>query len=115
MNPISPPSDRRLEKVNAPWFRTMFRNKTGPLNSALPKAARQDRPSPGRAQPIASLEEAGRHAEAWCGRTGSPLALDVPDADADAARQGWPDADGKGWTPPWDLLDMEPPDWWGRP
>ena len=62
---------------------------------------------------IASLEEAGRHAEAWCKRTGCPLVYDTPDADA--ARQGWPDADGNAWTPPWDLLDMEPPDWWGKP
>ena len=62
---------------------------------------------------IASLEEAGRHAEAWCRRTGCPLVYDTPDADA--ARQGWPDADGNAWTPPWDLLDMEPPDWWGKP
>ena len=62
---------------------------------------------------IASLEEAGRHAEAWCRRTGCPLVYDTPDADA--ARQGWPDADGNAWTPPWDILDIEPPDWWGRP
>jgi len=62
---------------------------------------------------IASLEEAVRHAEAWCRRTGCPLVSNTPDADA--ARQGWPDADGNAWTPPWDLLDMEPPDWWGKP
>ena len=62
---------------------------------------------------IASLEEAGRHAEAWCKRTGCPLVDDTPDADA--ARQGWPDADGNAWTPPWDILDIEPPPWWGRP
>jgi len=62
---------------------------------------------------IASLEEAVRHAEAWCRRTGNPLVDDTPDADT--ARQGWPDSDGKAWTPPWDILEIEPPDWWGRP
>ncbi|WP_419738688.1 hypothetical protein [Ruegeria sp.] len=40
--------------------------------------------------------------------------LDTPEEEA-AARQGWPDAEGKAWTPPWDILGIEPPDWWGRP
>jgi len=50
-NPISPPSDRRPEKVNAPSFRTIPRDRTGPFNSERPKAAWRDRPYPGCAPP----------------------------------------------------------------
>ena len=37
---------------------------------------------------------------------------DIPDDDA--ARQGWPDDAGKGWSPPWDILGIQQPDWWGK-
>jgi len=59
--------------------------------------------------PIAPLEEAGRHAEAWCRRTGCPLVDDTPDADA--ARRGWSDAHGNAWTPPMGPLRHGAP-WW---
>ncbi len=65
-----------------------------------------------RAQLIASLEEAGRRAEAWCRQAGCDPVQDAPDAEA--ARQGWPDADGAVWTPPWGALGIEPPEYWGR-
>ena len=39
--------------------------------------------------------------------------LDTPQEET-AARQGWPDAAGKGWSPPWDILGIEKPDWWGK-
>ena len=72
-----------------------------------------------RARLIAALQEAGHYAEAWCKRhgyryTGIMDVTKIPDADA--ARQGWPDVNGNGWTPPWDLLGIEqPPDYWGKP
>ena len=66
-----------------------------------------------RAQLIASLQDAARHLYAWCECNGCTGTFDIPDEDA--ARQGWPDETGKGWTPPWDILGMAPPDYWGSP
>jgi len=60
-----------------------------------------------------SLREAIARITAWV-ETHGIESLDSPEEEI-AARQGWPDADGKAWTPPWDLLDMEPPPWWGKP
>ena len=65
-----------------------------------------------RAQLIASLEEAGRRAEAWCRHVGCDPVQEAPDAEA--ARQGWPDANGNAWTPPWGSLGIETPEYWGR-
>ena len=60
-----------------------------------------------------SLREAIARIAAWVEAHGIE-SLDTPEEEI-AARQGWPDADGNAWTPPWDILDIEPPDWWGRP
>lgn len=60
-----------------------------------------------------SVTEAIVYIEAWAERHGMD-ALDTDQEDA-AARQGWPDETGKGWTPPWDILRMKQPDYWGTP
>ncbi|MBC6404543.1 MAG: hypothetical protein GDA41_02220, partial [Rhodospirillales bacterium] len=49
----------------------------------------------------------------WVDRHGIDK-LDTPEEDS-AARQGWPDETGRGWTPPWDILGIDPPDYWGKP
>ena len=59
----------------------------------------------------ASLAEAADRIEAWAERHG----MDALDTDAEdaAARCGWPDENGNGWNPPWDILRMQKPTWWG--
>ncbi len=49
----------------------------------------------------------------WVDRHGLDK-LDTPEEDC-AARRGWPDETGRGWTPPWDILGIDPPDYWGKP
>ena len=59
-----------------------------------------------------SVREAIACITAWI-ETHGIESLDTPQEET-AARQGWPDAAGKGWTPPWDILGIEQPDWWGK-
>ncbi|MBC6406426.1 MAG: hypothetical protein GDA41_12055 [Rhodospirillales bacterium] len=47
----------------------------------------------------------------WVARHGIGK-LDTPEEDS-AARQGWPDETGRGWTPPWDILGIDRPGYWG--
>lgn len=60
-----------------------------------------------------SVREAIAYITAWV-ETHGIESLNTPQEEA-AARQGWPNADGKGWTPPWDILGIEQPDWWRKP
>ena len=71
-----------------------------------------DAPTPEEtARLVASFTEAIDRIEAWAERHG----VDALDTDAEdaAARCGWPDENGNGWNPPWDILRMEKPAWWG--
>ena len=61
----------------------------------------------------ASMVLAVDHVMGWVDRHGIDK-LDTPEEDS-AARQGWPDETGRGWTPPWDILGIDPPDYWGKP
>ncbi|MBC6416999.1 MAG: hypothetical protein GDA47_04210, partial [Rhodospirillales bacterium] len=61
----------------------------------------------------ASMALAVDHVMGWVARHGIGK-LDRPEEDS-AARQGWPDQNGRGWTPPWDILGIDPPDYWGKP
>ncbi|MBC6404245.1 MAG: hypothetical protein GDA41_00685 [Rhodospirillales bacterium] len=53
------------------------------------------------------------HVMSWVDRHGIDK-LDTPKEDS-AARQGWPDETGGGWTPPCDILGIDRPDYWGKP
>ncbi|WP_170563130.1 hypothetical protein [Ruegeria atlantica] len=76
------------------------------------QTAHPDRPTGAeRAQLVASLQDAATHLYAWCERNGCAGTSEIPDKKA--APQGWPDETGKGWTPPWGILRMEPPAYWG--
>jgi len=61
----------------------------------------------------ASMVLAVDHVMGWVDRHGIDK-LDTPEEDS-AARQGWPDETGRGWTPPWDILGIDQPDYWGKP
>ena len=73
---------------------------------------RYDAPTPEETvRLVASFTEAIDRINAWAERHG----VDALDTDAEdaAARCGWPDENGNGWNPPWDILRMEKPAWWG--
>ena len=57
-----------------------------------------------------SVREAIACITAWIETHGIEY-LDTPEGET-AAQRGWPDAAGKGWTPPWDILGIEQPSWW---
>ena len=74
----------------------------------------KDLPSPEDIDVLrASMRDAITHVEGWAKRHGIDK-LNTAQEDT-AARQGWPDETGNGWTPPWDILGMAPPDYWGSP
>ncbi len=59
---------------------------------------------------LASMCEAIAHIEDWAERHGIEACGTLLE-DA-AARRGWPDETGRGWTPPWDILAIDRPYYW---
>ncbi|MBD0866300.1 MAG: hypothetical protein GDA36_12290 [Rhodobacteraceae bacterium] len=59
-----------------------------------------------------SLRDAIARITAWADTHGIEN-LDMPTEES-TARQGWPDAGGNRWTPPWDILGIRAAsDYWG--
>ena len=95
-------------------FASKLRDHVELLRLAVRFPAEIDLPEPGDIHALrASMRDAVTHIEGWAKRHGYDM-IDTAEEDS-AARQGWPDETGKGWTPPWDILGMTPPDYWGSP
>ncbi len=95
-------------------FAACLRSRIAFLRNELGFIYGEDKPSPEEVNRLRSaLDEAITHIEGWVARHGIDR-INTSEEDT-AARQGWPDETGTGWTPPWDELGMTAPDYWGTP
>ncbi len=101
----------RLGPAVGPAFAEDLRTTVAWLYNALSDPDAGDlMPAHERARLRGSMCEAITHIEDWAERHGTE-ACGTPFEDA-AARRGWPDKAGRGWTPPWDILAITRPCYW---